>query len=385
MAGDVLNILAGFMKGKNKRRHEDLQLQQLKEHTRAKLSSEKIALEKEKRETLQFQQKQKLMDMFLQQYQAEQGPKPGETETTPMGSSITDALSAVDMPGGAPQPTRQEASPTGKMSPLTMALGKEVTGIDFLGAGRLTEQQGANERLGRQGDERIGIARENLELNKNKVNYLPQKDATGATTMVGFDPFGKPTGQSFMSAGPPVETKEVDMPDGSKGFQIINSRTGTPMTNPVPTKHPPMPAAETASKVTLAMEAQKMIPKIRSMLWKDGKYNKDIVYQATLPLGGVGEGRALKSMFMDALDARIRAATGAAVTKEEWPAYFRMYLPQILDSEDLAKDKIKRLENFMSSYLETLDPKGIIRDRVKSTKQADFVFNPETGQLEPVE
>ena len=57
MAGDVLNILAGFMKGKNKRRQEDLQLQQLKEQTRAKLSAEKIALEKEKRATLQFQQK----------------------------------------------------------------------------------------------------------------------------------------------------------------------------------------------------------------------------------------------------------------------------------------------------------------------------------------
>ena len=155
MAGDVLNILAGFMKGKNKRRQEDLQLQQLKEQTRAKLSAEKIALEKEKRATLQFQQKQKLIDMLMQQYTTEQGAKPGEAQTTPMGSSITDALSAVDMPGGTTQPPQQGASPAGKMSPISMALAKEATDIDFLGAGRLTEQQASNKRLTEQGAARL--------------------------------------------------------------------------------------------------------------------------------------------------------------------------------------------------------------------------------------
>uniref|UniRef100_A0A6M3L545 Uncharacterized protein n=1 Tax=viral metagenome TaxID=1070528 RepID=A0A6M3L545_9ZZZZ len=384
---DMLNILSGFMRGRSKRRQEDLQLEQLKLQTQARRSTEKLALEREKRAMIKEQrdadaaaQKQKLLDMFLQRYQTEQGTEPGQSQTTPMGESVTDALSKVELSGGQQAPTGQ--SPMSKMSPMDMAIMKMGTGIDTLGAGRLEEQQGANQRLGRQGDERIAIANKNLELNQKKVNYLPQKTKDGSTMMVGFDPLGKPTGQSFFSAGPPVETKEIDMPDGGKGYQIINKRSGAPMSAVVPTKHPPMPAAETASKVTLAMEAQNMIPQIKDMLWKNGKYDKDVVYQASLPLGGVGKGRALKSMFMDALDARIRAATGAAVTKEEWPAYFRMYLPQILDSEPLAKDKIKRLENFMGSYLETLDPKGIIRNRVKATKTADFVYNPATGSLE---
>ena len=406
---DLLNLMSGFMKGRSNRIRADRELEQLKEQTRAKVSAEKVALEKEKRELLQDQQKQKLMDMLLQNLQVGQGDPetPVQDQTTPMGSSfpksegpsLLDELSRgqidQELPNlppmnqmiNTPQTPQAGASPLSNMNPMMMALGQEATGIPLVSAGGLEQRRQAEERLTRQGDTRLEQSERHFETSRQErnqeVNFQAQKQPDGSTLMVGFDRFGKPSGQNFLGAGPPVESKEVDMPDGGKGFQIINSRTGQPMTNPVQTKHPPMPAAETASKVTLAMEAQKMMPKIKGIIWKNGKYNKDAVYQATLPFGGVGEGRELKSMFMDALDARIRAATGAAVTKEEWPAYFRMYLPQILDTEALAKDKIKRLENFMESYLETLDPKSVIRDRVSATKQADFIFNPQTGKLEP--
>jgi hypothetical protein len=392
---DLLNLLSGFMKGRSNSIRADRELEQLKEQTRAKVSSEKVALEKEKRALLQDQQKQKLMDMLLQNIQATQGEhgQVPQDETTPMGSSfpkpegpsLLDDLSRgqieKELPSLPPmnqminnqQTAQPGAGPLSGMSPMTMALAQEATGIPFVSAGGLEQRQMAEKRLEAQGNQRLAQSKDQFNITrdeKNKeINYLPQKQPDGSTIMVGFNRFGKPPGESFIGSGPPVVLKTVDMPDGGEGVQGFNEKTGQPVTKPVPTKHPPMPAAETASKVTLAMEAQKMMPKIKGIIWKDGKYNKDAVYQASLPFGGVGEGRELKSMFMDALDARIRAATGAAVTKEEWPAYFRMYLPQILDSEKLAKDKIKRLENFMESYLETLDPNSIIRDRVSATKQ----------------
>lgn len=196
MAEPLLGILSGFMKGKANRARADRELEQLKEQTRAKVASERVALEKEKRALLQDQQKQKLMDMLLQNLQAAQGGQ-GETmpkeETTPMGASILDELSRGqiknEMPYGASfnipsMPSMSARSPQGAaakpsggiagMNPMMMALMKEATGIDLLGAAGLEQRQTTEQRQASQGAARLGQGAEQLRLSGERIKQGEQ-------------------------------------------------------------------------------------------------------------------------------------------------------------------------------------------------------------------
>lgn len=183
---DLLNLMSGFMKGRSNRIKADRELEQLKEQTRAKVSAEKVALEKEKRALLQDQQKQKLMDMLLQNLQSAQGEAetPVQDQTTPMGSSfpkqegpsLLDELSRgqveQELPNlppmnqmvNTPQAPQAGASPIAGMDPMTMALMKEATGVDLIGAGGLAQRRQAEQRLASQGDERIRQGQAGLDI-----------------------------------------------------------------------------------------------------------------------------------------------------------------------------------------------------------------------------
>jgi len=246
----------------------------------------------------------------------------GFAGTKPSGG-LTDTLASAGMP---------------QIDPMTAAVMKAATGVDLTDIPKFKETTRHNVEMERMSQERLDLAKR-----------------------------------------PEPETHEYEK--GGTTYSVIrDKRTGKELTNPVPIKEQKPLSTETASKLTLSINAQEIAKQARSMVIdpKTGEINKQILFEAAAPMGGVGEGRKLKSMFMDALDARIRAATGAAVTKEEWPAYFRMYLPSPLDlgSPGIIKNKLDRLDKFISSYITTLDPSGSMRKTIKEQS------GPQPGTVE---
>lgn len=180
----------------------------------------------------------------------------------------------------------------------------------------------------------------------------------------------------------------IDEKTGNKVEEIVNKKTKEPVSEPKVIEPLKGESADASARIALANRGKQHLTNLKSMFINpDGSINKKIIYQASLPFGGVGEGRTAYATFLDALDARARAATGAAMPDTEIKNYTRMYFPSPLDNAETVKDKLKRLEGFLTDYLETLDPSGLIRKRINKIKTEsgppDMVFNPQTGRLEP--
>jgi hypothetical protein len=194
---------------------------------------------------------------------------------------------------------------------------------------------------------------------------------------------------------PPVETYRFEGEDGTEYEGIRNKRTGQLVAQPIPVKAPKGAPAESAGKIAMATNALNYQSQLEALFIKGGKVDRKLLMQMAAPMGGIGEGRLAKSIFRDAVDARIRASTGAAISQEEIPYYESIYLPSILDSDFLVKDKITRFREFIDTYLEAVDPKGTIRSRMAkpggnlpsdstpSTPQRRYVFDSATGKLVP--
>lgn len=105
------------------------------------------------------------------------------------------------------------------------------------------------------------------------------------------------------------------------------------------------------------------------MIGPDGKIDARLVFSANVLGGGVGQGRLLRAKFDDALDARARAATGAAMPQSEKDNYYQMYFPQVIDltNPEIIADKFRRLESFMTDYLTVMDPTGRIRRQLDAS------------------
>ena len=241
MSGDVLNILSGFMKGKNKRRQEDLQLQQLKLQTQRQVSTDKRAAIKEKRDAdkdIEDANLRRIWFDILKAHDAGQGATPGESEGAPMAPSITDELSKVRLGEmlDTPEPIIDPVKPRrdsllSKLTPYELAVGSKVSGMDMMGAGRLGVQIDSMKLRESQHGDRMGMAEKRVnkpqpvdmgtyiswrdyagnEIKRDPKPFrgvmVPGKDVTGAETLSLTDPNIYPgaatTGQPGLGGQPP--------------------------------------------------------------------------------------------------------------------------------------------------------------------------------------
>ena len=141
---NLMGALAGFMQGRGDK--AKFEREQALNEPRMKLQDSllKLQLQKEKTALKETEMKQQLMSVFLQNYQ--QG---AQGQTTPSGPEGNDFNQAVQESSGEKQGVVDQMA---GMDPMMMAVMKMVTGLDTLGAERLSEQQLNNQRLARQGD-----------------------------------------------------------------------------------------------------------------------------------------------------------------------------------------------------------------------------------------
>lgn len=347
------------------------------------LRKQLLQLQIANQKTKQAQQatQNKFLDLMLQKMQIGGG---GELQTAPDMATETPqttpirGIEASGLPTGQQPTVAPGTAPGGVvdmmagMDPTMMAFAGKALGADLLGAGRLAQQRRRNQLMQEQ--------------------YIPEEyiDPTGAKRRRYRRKYGLPPSLSMQQgelvAPAPVETRTYEK--GGKTFEVIREKqTGKEITSPKEIKPIKGESSETASKISLAKNAIDYVGQLNTMFVnQDGSINKSLILSANAPMGGIGQGRTARAIFLDALDARARAATGAAMPESEIKNYDRMYWPGPLDNDKLVKDKMKRLDSFMRDYLQIMDPTGRITESISEEPDLQTRYNELRGQgLSPEE
>ena len=126
-----------------------------------------------------------------------------------------------------------------------------------------------------------------------------------------------------------------------KGASSVNVNTGLPF--------------DQATKAAGVLQAQQQLENVVSGLFdENGNFKRSTALASMIPGTDAAQ---YDKQATQALEAWLRAMTGAAITKEELNSYRDMYMPRPWDSEEVAKDKITRLNALFSSSLDMMGSK----------------------------
>lgn len=169
------------------------------------------------------------------------------------------------------------------------------------------------------------------------------KATTAAGGMsVGFDENGNPV----------IETGGGSAPKPPTGYRWTDSTYGN--LEPIPGGPGEAASAEIAGKAAMLPGSIADVQSVRDMLIDengDVKYGHIAAANPPIPsipfLGSVGplpSGRDVTSRITGAIDTLIRARTGAAATEGEMSRMTGMYMPSYMDSPEVVKSKLERLD-----------------------------------------
>lgn len=121
-----------------------------------------------------------------------------------------------------------------------------------------------------------------------------------------------------------------------------------PGTNPTP--RPGALTPESAAKAQLVEQALGYMPTIRSLFLGDDKepvVNRSNVANAAVRMPFT-EGRKASTLILDAVEAKLRAESGAAVPETEVKRIAKRYIPQVGDNDSTIITKLNNMESFLS-------------------------------------
>ena len=119
-------------------------------------------------------------------------------------------------------------------------------------------------------------------------------------------------------------------------------------------------SADAAGKLAMVTQAESDLNEAEQLLFPNGKFSPGMAFQTNFPGGGVPatEGRQAFSKVLNAVNAKLRVETGAQANPSEVKNILQRFLPTVRDSDITAKDKFRRLKEFMSSTKSIIDPRG---------------------------
>lgn len=354
--GSLMGGIAQGMQANRDRQDKKEQAALQKQMMALQIQNAKVAQQKEA-------MKSKFVERLLSEMQptAESSAAPSDGVT--MAPTPEESVAAT----GQPKPGGGLLERLTDMDPLISSVLSDIMGVDLAGAGRTRETMRHNATMEGMSKERLDETKRSNEIRFSELVPEEVTDASGAKVRQYRPKYGDPRlnigGQQV--APPPVESFQYEQ-DGNT-FEVIRElRTGKPVSEPKQIKAVKGEASETASKISLAKNALEYTKNLTDLfIMPDGSINRQLVFSANAPGGGVGDGRGAKAMFDDALDARARAATGAAMPPSEKVTYTGMYFPSPLDNDETIKNKMQRLDSFMTDYLDIMDPSGRIRKQLK--------------------
>jgi len=152
------------------------------------------------------------------------------------------------------------------------------------------------------------------------------------------------------SSSPLAQSTFVDPTSGKP--LVYDKRTGTYKIATVEGGSvAPKPGAvtpENAAKSQLIEQATSYMPQIKGFyLNKDGVVDRNNVFNATtrMPLS---QGRQASTLILDAMEAKLRAESGAAVPEPEVKRMAKRYMPSPLDDDKTIKMKLDNLGAYLS-------------------------------------
>jgi len=135
----------------------------------------------------------------------------------------------------------------------------------------------------------------------------------------------------------------------------------------------PKPSAmtpETAGKAQMVEQAIGYIPTLRQELFDaDGSVNRTNVANLVARTWGT-RGRELSTLILDAVEAKLRVESGAAVPDSEVKRAAKRFVPEIGDSANNLKIKLDNLETFLKKTTEKIN-RGRQPDKKPGGKKAD--------------
>jgi hypothetical protein len=114
-------------------------------------------------------------------------------------------------------------------------------------------------------------------------------------------------------------------------------------------------AGETAGKVALYKGGLEDIKEFKKYVFdEDGKLDRVFLAKMNAPFGAgrFADVRDAHSLISNAIEAKLRAETGAAATQDEIDRNVEKFMPSIRDNEKTAENKIRRLEKFLGTAIE---------------------------------
>jgi len=140
------------------------------------------------------------------------------------------------------------------------------------------------------------------------------------------------------------------------GFMLKDPSNPSLGVTPIPGSSQDALTTENAGKATMLEQGAKDIAAAKNLIYnQDGSINKKNLASSALNVP-FSEGRTLTSLIENAVNAKLRAETGATATPAELESMKKRFQPNALDSKETIDEKLSRLESFLSDSLDKVDP-----------------------------
>ena len=93
---------------------------------------------------------------------------------------------------------------------------------------------------------------------------------------------------------------------------------------------------------------------VRKKLFKDGRLQTDILLTPDAVKALKTGARSYARSMQRAVETLLRQRSGAAITKQEFDRYQNLYVPTVIDSEEVVKEKLLALENEFGMILDLI-------------------------------
>ena len=122
---------------------------------------------------------------------------------------------------------------------------------------------------------------------------------------------------------------------------------------PIPGGPATVQTPEQAAKTELLANGMKDVERFRGLVLKDGKPDRKLLMGMAVPGGGAPgtDSRLAYSFIYNAIEAKLRAESGAAVPETEVHRMAKRFVPGVLDNDKTINSKVDRLNEFLGGSL----------------------------------
>lgn len=324
-----LNLFAGALRG----------------YSAGKRRKEEIAMMKAKKPLIDLQiKRQQLMNSIVENYLSQMGY--GQAEMPGLTEAAAQAPAAPEMPEYKPvyRSTKSIMEEMGRPMAGTEQAPTQAPGIpqaprpgmgqDLMGAAMIQQMSGGMLPL-------FDLAKEQ----QRQKQWQKTEERLTATSQRDYE-----QRESALS-GQPVTI------DGRPYIQPVD-RYQRPVGEPYAVGEKKGISSSEASKLKLAEQGKIALDNIiAAVINKDGSINESLLFSKALSKYWPGfKGAEIRQWSEEAIEARLRLVSGAAITKEDIKTAASVFEPKYLDRPEVIKNKLYSLRKYLNGVTEAVDP-----------------------------